>query len=165
MRLTRRELLHTGLLGGLALTLAGRLAVPPAAPGFAANLADRQLLAALARGMLGPLPASAPLPVVDNVLTAIAGLPLALQAELRQLFDLLHNPLARRLLAGVAVPWPDASDEQVRAFLQRWRHSRFSLPRSGYQALHSLLYAGWYGDAASWPGIDYRLPAMMKGLL
>lgn len=165
MRLSRRQLLHTGVLGGLALAVAGRLALPPAAPGFAANVADRQLITVLARGMLGPLPASGPLQVTGNVLAAIDSLPLALQTELRQLFDLLQQPLARHLLAGVAAPWQDASDEDVRAFLQRWRHSRLSLLRSGYQALHSLLYAAWYGDAASWPGIDYRLPPTMKGLL
>lgn len=165
MKLSRRQLLHTGVLGGLTLALAGRLALPPAAPGFAANVADRQLITVLARGMLGPLPASGPLQLADNVLAAIAGLPLAVQAELRQLFDLLQQPLARRLLAGVAAPWPEASAEEVHAFLQRWRHSRFSLLRSGYLALHSLLYAGWYGHAASWDAIDYRLPPAMKGLL
>ncbi|WP_174874223.1 hypothetical protein [Vogesella oryzae] len=165
MTLSRRQLLQTGLLGGLTLALAGRLAEVPAAPGFAANVADRQLIMALAPGMLGPLPAGGAAQVAGNVLKAIDGLPLAVQAELRQLFDLLHNPLARRLLAGVAAPWPEAGEQAINAFLQRWRYSRFSLLRSAYQALHCLLGAGWYGAAASWPAIDYRLPAMMKGLL
>ncbi|SCK27736.1 hypothetical protein [Vogesella sp. LIG4] len=165
MKLSRRQLIRTGLLGGVALVLGGRLARTLPAPGFAANLADRELIAALGRGMLGPLPASGALSLADNVLSAIAGLPPAVQAELRQLFDLLHSLPGRRLLAGVATPWQQADAAAMQGFLQRWRHSRFVLLRSGYQALHSLLYAGWYGAEASWLAIDYRLPAMMKGLL
>lgn len=165
MSLSRRQLIQTGLLGGVVLALGSRLAVPAPAPGFAAKPADRELIAALGRGMLGPLPASGQLALASNVLTAIASLPLAVQAEVRQLFDLLQQPLARRLLAGVSPPWAEAGEAEVRAFLQRWRHSRLLLLRSGYQALHGLLYAGWYGDAASWPAIDYQLPPMMKGLL
>ena len=164
MILNRRQLIQTGLLGGVVLALGSRLASPQA-PGFAASHADRALILALGRGMLGPLPASGQLALADNVLTAIAGLPLAVQAEVRQLFDLLQQPLARRLLAGVAQPWAQAGEDEVRAFLQRWRHSRLALLRSAYQALHGLLYAGWYGDAASWGGIGYQRHPMMKGLL
>ena len=114
--------------------------------------------------MLGSLPATAPIALVDNTLTAIAGLPLASQAELRQLFDLLQQPLARMAL-GLRPAWQDASAEQVRAMLDRWRYSRLTLLRSAYQGLHGLLYASWYGDPASWQATSYQLPASMKGYL
>jgi hypothetical protein len=164
MTINRRQFIRTGLLGAVALGVAARLAAPHPAPGFAADAADRQLIAALGRGMLGSLPATAPISVVDNTLAAIAGLPLASQAELRQLFDLLQQPLARMAL-GLRPAWQDASAEQVRATLDGWRYSRLTLLRSAYQGLHGLLYAGWYGDTASWAGMSYQLPASMKGLL
>ncbi|MBP7581956.1 MAG: hypothetical protein KA757_13185 [Vogesella sp.] len=162
MTLNRRQFIHTGLLGALSLGIAARLAAPHPAPGFAASAADRQLIAALGRGMLGSLPATAPIALVDNTLVAIAGLPLASQAELRQLFDLLQQPLARMAL-GLRPAWQDASAEQVRAMLDRWRYSRLTLLRSAYQGLHGLLYASWYGDPASWQATSYQLPASMKG--
>lgn len=164
MTLNRRQFIHTGLLGALSLGVAARLAAPHPAPGFVASAADRQLIAALGRGMLGNLPATAPIALVDNTLTAIAGLPLASQAELRQLFDLLQQPLARMAL-GLRPPWQDASAEQVRAMLERWRYSRLALLRSAYQGLHGLLYASWYGDPASWQAAAYQQPAIMKGYL
>ncbi len=160
----RRQFIRTGLLGALALGVAARLAAPHPAPGFAASAADRQLIAAMGRGMLGSLPATTPLSVVDNTLAAIAGLPLASQAELRQLFDLLQQPLARMAL-GLRPAWQDASAEQVRATLDSWRYSRLTLLRSAYQAWHGLLYAAWYGDAASWADMSYQQPASMKGFL
>jgi hypothetical protein len=164
MTLSRRQFIHTGLLGALSLGLAARLAAPRPVPGFAATVADRELIAALGRGMLGVLPTSRQLPLTDNVVAAIAGLPLASQAELRQLFDLLQQPLARMAL-GLRPAWREASDEQVRSLLEGWRYSRLTLLRSAYQALHGLLYASWYGDAASWASMSYQQPASMKGYL
>jgi hypothetical protein len=113
--------------------------------------------------MLGrpPLPLCAVLQGVD---AAIMALPPALQHELRQLLDLLTNPWGRRWLAGVARPWEQASAAQIEGFLRRWQLSRFSMLRSGYQALHALIMAAWYGNPRSWAAIDYRRPAPFSGL-
>ena len=164
MTLPRRQFIKAGLLGALALGVAGKLAAGRPASGFAASAADRQLITALSQGMLGKLPASAAIAHTDHVLTAIAGLPLASQRELRGLFDLLQQPLARRAL-GLSPGWQQATAEDVAAMLQRWRFSRLLLLRSAYQGLHSLLYAAWYGDAHSWGGIAYALPDSIKGYL
>jgi hypothetical protein len=164
MNLPRRQFIKTGLLGALALGVAGKLAASRPASGFAASAADRQLIAALSQGMLGKLPASAAIAHTEHVLTAIAGLPLASQRELRELFDLLQQPVARRLL-GLSPDWQQATADEVAAMLQRWRFSRLLLLRSAYQGLHSLLYAAWYGDAHSWVGIGYALPASIKGYI
>ncbi|MNR44456.1 hypothetical protein D3C85_1632010 [compost metagenome] len=81
------------------------------------------------------------------------------------MFDLLQQPLVRRWLAGIPAAWPDASPQQIRAFLQRWRHSRFALQRSAYQALHNLVYAAHYGAASQQHAIGYRLPPAIQGFL
>lgn len=164
MKLARRQLLQCGIAGGIALALAGRLAATPRQPGFAATADDRVLIGALAGGLFGgQLPIGLPV-LVDNVTRAIDGLPLAMQGELRELFDVLHQPLARRLL-GLQAPWGEASASSVQALLQGWRGSRLALLRSAYQAVHGLLYAACYGDTRSWAAIDYRLPASIKGYL
>lgn len=164
MSLPRRQFIKTGLVGAMALGVAGKLAAGRPVDGFIPSMADNDLIAALSRGMLGALPATAAIAHTDHVLKAIAGLPLASQRELRELFDLLQQPLARMAL-GLRPAWQDASAEQVRATLDGWRYSRLTLLRSAYQGLHGLLYAGWYGDTASWAGMSYQLPASMKGLL
>lgn len=161
---SRRQLLLGVAAGGALAATAYRL-WPRTAPAFNAGPDDRALLLALAPALLGPA-----LPVdvqrlSAHVWQAIAGLPPATQAELRQLFDLLQQPLARRLLAGVSAPWPEATADDIRAFLLRWRYSRLALLRGAYQALHSLLYAACYGDSTAWPAIGYRLPPSIEGLL
>lgn len=164
MNPARRQFLKVGLLGAVALGVAGKLAGTPPQAGFTATAADRALIAALSRGMLGSMPATAAPRHTELVLKAIAGLPLASQQELRQLFSLLQQPLARRLL-GLQPSWQEASNEQLASLLQGWRSSRLALLRGAYQGLHSLLYAAWYGDEQHWATIGYQLPASMKGLI
>jgi len=94
---------------------------------------------------------------VRGVEIAIAGLPPAVQGEVRQLFGLLEFPLTRRVVAGVG-PWERASDVEIASFLQRWRTSNATLLRSGYAALHQLIMAGWYGNNDAWPAIGYPGP-------
>jgi hypothetical protein len=52
----------------------------------------------------------------------------------------------------------EASAEDIARFLERWRHSSIALLRSGYQALHELVMAAWYGNAQSWGRIGYPGP-------
>jgi hypothetical protein len=118
------------------------------------------MLRAIARVMLdGALPnnGAALDAAVRGVEVAIAGLPPAVQGEVRQLFGLLELPLTRRVIAGVG-PWEHASNSEIAAFLERWRTSDVLLLRSGYAALHQLVMAGWYGNDEAWPGIGYPGP-------
>ncbi len=150
---TRRALLQTGAAGSLLLALGGCTSAG----------GHRVLLRAIARTMLaGALPAgareSSALDVaVRGVETAISGLPPAVQEEVEQLFGLLEFPLTRRFVAGVG-PWERVSTGDVANFLQRWRTSDARLLRSGYQALHQLVMAGWYGGDAAWARIGYPGP-------
>lgn len=150
--MTRGALLRTGAGGAMLLAVGGCAA--PASPDA--------MLRAIAGAMLdGALPAQnrdrALDAAVAGVKTAIAGLPPAVQGEISQLFGLLQFPLTRRVVAGVG-PWDRASETDVADFLQRWRRSRAQLLRSGYQALHQLVMAGWYGQDQSWPRIGYPGP-------
>lgn len=129
---------------------------------------DRALIAATAgailAGALPPDPASrevAIVQVVRGVDIAVDGLTPDVQGEVHQLFGLLQFPPARALAAGVWSSWDDASTADVAAFLQRWRLGGFMLFRSGYQALHQLVNASWYGNSASWARIGYPGPPVV----
>ncbi len=121
------------------------------------------MLRAIADTMLdGALPAdgrgAALTDAVAGVGAAVAGLPPAVQREVQQLFALLEIPLGRAFAAGVRAPWSRASRTDVAAFLERWRTSNALLFRSGYQALHQLVMAGWYGNDLAWQATGYSGP-------
>jgi UPF0716 family protein affecting phage T7 exclusion len=101
----------------------------------------------------------APLPqVVHGFDVAVAGLPLAVQGEVRQLLGILRFPLTRALVAGIWHPWHAANADEIAAFLQRWRYSTVPQLRSAYDALHQLVMAAWYGNDAAWAAIGYPGP-------
>lgn len=172
-RLTRRELIHTGL-GGLALLALGGCARPGTAsgrfddPGYAYQVlsgGDRELVAAVGAVILaGALPPDAAahgvamVQVVRGVDVAVAGLPPGVQSEIGQLFGLLKFPITRSVAAGVWSSWENASATAVADFLTRWRFSGVALFRTGYLALHQLVMASWYGNGASWERIGYPGP-------
>jgi hypothetical protein len=93
---------------------------------------------------------------------AVSYFPPAVRAEIRQLFDLLRNPVTRVLLAGVLASWENATPAQIGHFLNRWQHSRFLLLRSAYAALHDLTAGAWYGNPRSWPRTGYPGPPRLK---
>jgi hypothetical protein len=95
---------------------------------------------------------------VDGIATAVAGLSLASQKELGELFGLLVLAPARLLLAGVGKPWREASVAEVSEFLQDWRSSRLGLLQSAYGALHDLTFGAWYARADTWEAIGYPGP-------
>jgi len=123
------------------------------------------MLAAVAAAILdGALPAAgdarerALREAVAGARQAVAGLSAAAQDEVGELFALLSSSAGRILAAGLWPHWREVSVEQVAAFLNRWRHSRFGLMRAGYAALHDLVLGGWYGDARRWAAIGYPGP-------
>lgn len=169
--LTRRQLLGGGLAAGAALAIAGL------AYEYSADVArtdpqfrftqlddhDRAIVAAVAPVMLaGALPDESAVPqVVRGVDVAIAGLPLEVRAQIRQLFGILRFPLTRTLVAGVWHPWHEARPDEVRRFLVSWRYSGVPKLRSAYDALHQLLMASWYGNAKAWTAIGYTGPPVV----
>jgi hypothetical protein len=163
----RRRFLKFGLVSGLLLAAVG---VVRAQPGYRAAAgsdtlqvlgeADREVLAAIAPAILAGTGAAGPAfaAAIGSVDRAIAGLPPHLQDEVRQLLALLASWPGRRWVAGVGVPWREASVAEVSAFLERWRFSRWALLQQGYHALHDLVLAAWYAWPDSWPAIGYPGP-------
>jgi len=164
MSLTRRQLLKTGAAGVALLTLAdcARRAVAVSADQRAVvvKIADAMLDGAIPA--TGPLRATALATAADGFVVAVQGLPLAVQGEVQQLFTLLTFAPTRRLVAGLP-PWEQATRDDVTAFLTTWRFSGFSLLRSGYDALHELVMAGWYGQDVAWTSIGYPGPPRIVG--
>ncbi len=173
--LTRRELIRTGIAGGALLALAA--CTRSNAPGAfvddayryrALSPADRELIAAVGAVMLaGALPRGAAngealVQVVRGVDVAVSALTPRIVAEVHQLFGLLEFAPTRSIAAGIWTSWPAASSRDVARFLARWRFSGVALYRNGYQALHQLVMAGWYGNAASWNAIGYPGPPSLS---
>ncbi len=159
---TRREFLKTGLAGAALLNVA-------ACSRPAENGGRTMVLSAIVPVMLaGALPAGGEarqeliVRTVAGVDRAIAGLSLATQKEIGELFDLLAFPLTRMLAAGVWSSWPDATPEAISNFLESWRHSRFDLLKSGYAALHDLIFGAWYARPDTWAAIAYPGPPEVK---
>jgi hypothetical protein len=132
---------------------------------------DAELIAALAPAVLkGALPedAIAKQIAINEVVEAfdrtVAGLSPAVQKEVDELLSLLTFAPTRRFVAGVSKPWPEASEDDVAAFLAGWRQSRFALLQQGYQALARVMIACWYGNPLSWQKIGYGGPPYAKEL-
>jgi len=172
--LTRRELVKTGISGSLLLTFANcARRTMPARPRVAdstyryrvLDVRAIEVIAAVATVMLaGALPAAAPahdealLAAVRGFDTAVSELPPSVQAEIKQLLGLLEFAPTRWLAAGISSSWSEASDDDVAAFLKKWRFSSVQLFRSGYDALHQLTMAGWYASTQAWTRIGYPGP-------
>lgn len=122
---------------------------------------DRTILSAIGPVILGdalPPGTDALDAFVAGFDTAVAGLTPSVQHELAQLMTMLRTPPTRMLLAGLMKPWHLASPASVNAFLTRWRFSGIATLRSGYDALHQLSMAAWYGNDRAWRGIGYPGP-------
>ncbi|HWS74489.1 MAG TPA: hypothetical protein VN324_05050 [Quisquiliibacterium sp.] len=159
---TRRAFLKAGLVGG-ALLAAGGLAATPAGRDPVRD--RRQVLAGVVPAVLaGALPEDAAareaavLRCIDGVEQAIAGLSPSAQEEAAQLFALLAIAPTRVLLAGLGSAWDEAGVDAVSAFLERWRGHSLGLMRSGYHALHDLVFGAWYADPSTWEAIGYPGP-------
>jgi hypothetical protein len=168
METSRRSFLKAGLLSALVLAAGGgiyRYTHPQAPNSFVLDGPARAALDVIVPAILaGALPAQpderdhAVRATTERVHQTILGLPLATQKEVQDLFGLLALAPARRLLAGVAHDWPQASADEVAGFLQDWRTHRLGLLRTAYGALHDLVLGSWYSDPANWEAIGYPGP-------
>jgi hypothetical protein len=169
--LSRRSFLRFGVAGTLLLAAAGvarsQLRYRPARadePLQALRAGDGEVLGAIAPVILAGTAAAGAdgAAVVASVDRAVSGLPPHLQSEVRQLLALLASWPGRRLLAGITVPWREASAAQVHSFLEQWRFSRWALQQQGYHALHDLVLAAWYARPDAWPAIAYPGPPVVR---
>lgn len=165
----RRRFLKLGLIGGGLLFLAGfwRYLIQRekvAVSGFRFLTAeDERILTTLTPTLLGKaLPSEGRPAAIAEILgeidRLIAAMPPLLQADLRQLFDLLDFPPTRIALTGIWSGWETASGKEVEGFLDRWSTSPLTLLQLGYAALHDLVVAAWYDNPRAWPWIGYDGP-------
>ncbi|WP_404992242.1 hypothetical protein [Cupriavidus pauculus] len=80
------------------------------------------------------------------------------QHELRKLLDLLSSTPLRWAIAGVRSPWDQATPEQVRAFLARWRASRFATLNAGGVVLVKLTSVAYFVMPDTWQASGYPGP-------
>lgn len=163
---SRRQFIRVGIAGGLVLAgvrFLDRPQAEAASPGFVfLDPRSASAVAALIPVVLaGALPANAAARTQAIQATAaafdraVAGLSMAVQKEVDELFSILRFGPARLMFTGLWSPLEESSADDIAAFLGRWRRSRFDIQRSGYQAITQLLQAAWYGNPASWAGIGY----------
>ena len=94
----------------------------------------------------------------ESIARTIAGLSVASQREIGELFGLLVLAPGRMVLAGVGKPWREASVDDVSVFLESWRTSRLALLQGAYAALHDLSFGAWYARPDTWDAIAYPGP-------
>lgn len=156
--ITRREFLKTGLAGGVLLNVAA--CTRPSENGGRTAILSALIPVVLA----GALPSNTGeaaqhiVRTISGIEKTIAGLSLSAQKEIGELFDLLAFAPTRILAAGLWSPWAEAKPEALVAFLESWRHSRFDLLKSGYAALHDIIFGAWYAHPDSWESIGYPGP-------
>ncbi len=166
----RRSLLKRGLLGGALLAAggAGFLAlrtgkrVPLPAGGLHVfSESEYGVLDALAHRLIGSLPGW---PSVEEVGVALAVDRIAeraepsVRSELKQLLGLFDNALAGFLFGGRSEPFtalPPVAQDRV---LEEWRDSRIAVRRTGYNALRTLVLAGYFQSPLTWKPIGYPGP-------
>jgi len=165
---TRRQFIKVGIAGALVLAAARFLDRPLAAPDARRRVLDerdaRSVAALVPIVLAGSLPeeAAARLRVVRDTVQAfdraVSGLAPAIQEEIGQLFSFLNFAPTRLAFAGLWTPVDEASADELKAFLLRWRASRFDVQRASYFALTQLIQAAWYDNPASWQAIGYPGP-------
>ena len=164
----RRQFIHAGFAGAALLAAARWLDRAQAAHVPSHRFLDARGVRTV--GALVPVVLSGALPteadarataireVVAGFDRAVSQLSIPVQQEMGELFSFLHSPPLRIAFAGLWSAPEDSTPAELRAFLLRWRDSRFDLQRASYRALTQLIQASWYGNSASWPAIGYAGP-------
>lgn len=163
----RRTLLKLGVGSAAMLALAGGVAVylQPGLKRGVLTAEGREVFAAVGVGILDlslPLAAAPRLSAVAALLhrvdTLIAGLAPFAQDELSQLLSTLATTAGRRVLAGLAPRWQDASVQQIQQALQEMRMSSLALRQQAYGALHDITASAYFSDPSTWPSLGYPGP-------
>ena len=163
-RMQRRSFLKLGAGAAAVLAVAGG-GLALFRPGLSEGqltVGGREVFTAIARAVLdGSLPedaaqrADAVRAHLQRLDDALGAFPPAVQAELSQLLSILAAAPGRVALAGLYLPWHEASVVQIQASLQGMRTSSLSLKQQAYHALRDLTNAAYYADAQAWRVMGY----------
>ena len=163
----RRTLLKLGGTAAAVLVVVGGAAawLEPGWENGGLSAAGRQVFVAVGKAVLDKT-----LPVQDGareiaingwlsrVNVLVDALPSHAQTELSQLLALLGNPAGRRAVAGLQLPWTDASVQDVQHALQTMRVSSLALRQQAYAALHDITTGAYFSDPSSWAVLGYPGP-------
>lgn len=162
----RRTFIKRGLVGGAILLLGGGAGLAlaptkeqatPAGPLLALEPRGFQVLVAVAKRVLpAGADAASVAQQVDSLLSRAAP---ESQKDFGRLLMLFENALPGLLFDGHVLPFTRLSPESQDAVLLRWRDSKLTLRRTGYQALRRICLAVFYADEASWPALGYHPPS------
>jgi hypothetical protein len=154
-----------GLAALSAAALAMGLGVANWAPGVQANRLTptaRRLLVAVAATVLSGMRPPMAEPDMDEHLARferlVSALPNATRNEISDLLGILSLAPGRWALAGLAVPWTQASPSEVASALQSMRTSDVVVQRQAYQALRELTIAAHFSAETSWAHLGYPGP-------
>jgi hypothetical protein len=163
----RRTLLKLGATSAALLAIVGGTAalIQPGLERGALTAAGREVFRAVGLGVLDKtLPEQAA--AKEAALTAlmsridvlISALPQHAQAELSQLLSILASGTGRRALAGLGMPWANASATDVQAALQDMRLSSLAVRQQAYAALHDITAGAYFSEPATWVLLGYPGP-------
>ena len=167
---SRRSLLKRGLFGGALLVVGGtgflalrggRRASLPFDGLHVFSEEEYAVLEALAPRLVGNRPGW---PSVQQVGVAqavdriVERTEPSVQAELKQLLGLFDNALAGFLFGGRTVPFTALDAAAQDRVLEEWRDSRLAIRRTGYNALRTLVLAGYYQSPLTWGPLGYPGP-------
>jgi hypothetical protein len=167
---SRRSILKRGLLGGALLAAGGSgflafrrgWSIPPPGEGLHTfSPREYAVLDALAHRFIGVRPGWPSVELVGVALAVdriVERTEPSVRAELKQLLGLFDNALAGFLFGGRTRPFTalDAADQD--RVLEEWRDSRIAVRRTGYNALRTLVLAGYYQSPLTWKPIGYPGP-------
>lgn len=169
MLFSRRELIKAGVVGQLLLGLGSLNASVVQRVAYDENDVeafltpdDRKLFSLLIPYYLGDAWSfeqneEATLQVVNAIQEVILGLTPSVQAEMRQLLDMLAIKPLRYLLTGI-YHLEKAEADEMRNWLNAWKGSRVRLFRTAYLGLQQPIMGAWYGQPRSWQDIGYPGP-------
>jgi hypothetical protein len=169
-RLTRRNLIKTGLFGALVVGLGSvGLALQKTAsrgdtPGDLKVLdaTEFAVLAAMAERIcpaLGPgAPGATKLEVAHKADAMMESFDPESQKGIKIALRVFENALMGALMGERAVPFTQLSAEQQDRVLEGWRTSDVGFRRTIYRAVASLVTSAYWGSPETWARIGYALP-------
>jgi hypothetical protein len=167
---SRRGFLKRGVFGGALLALGGggflalraskKVPLPP--EGLLA-LDETEYAVAHALGeRMAPSRASFPtaetVRVAFNVDRILARADPGVCSESKQLLKLFESALSGFLFGGRVDPFTQLPPDEQDQVLKEWQHSRITIRRTGFEALHTIFMAAYYGSPLTWPAVGYSGP-------
>lgn len=181
--LSRRKLIKHGLLGGTFLAASSGLVYlmapirsrePPPGEWLLLRAQDLPALHAIAPLVLGSRLAAAGEERDQQLLRVLRSADALLyysseqiHRQTRQVLDLLNYPPYRILFCGIARPWEEADEADIREFIKRWSRSRAALLQNIINAVTRVIQAAWYSVPESvvltgYPGLPEHARVLVQ---